>query len=158
MNLKTLIMFTILVAMSQNVVAKNWINIHVASKHERESYQDGKGNEIHYNENNFGIGFSYSLVSYIDAKGGFFKNSYNKTSWYAGLDMHTSYNNLFAVGIDVGAATGYDETPVSDTKIVPIAMPHLSLIFKNFKFQLGYIPPVSPKLTSVLTFSVSISL
>lgn len=151
-------MFTILVAISQNVVAKNWINIHVASKHERESYQDGKGNEIQYNENNFGVGFSYSLASYFDAKGGFFKNSFNKTSLYAGIDTHTSYNNVFAVGFDIGLATGYDDTPVSDTKIVPIAMPHLSLIFNRFKFQLGYIPPVSPKLTSVLTFSVSIGL
>lgn len=74
-------------------------------------------NQAKLNDNNYGLGLGYGPY-FIGA----YKNSYNRTSEYAGYELSTHYP-IINVGLGVGAITGYGPIKpliVPEVKFTPI--------------------------------------
>ena len=156
MNIKTIIATMFLTFSTQAHSLDGWIDVHLTSYHSNSTYVDQSGNDVEYNQNNFGLGLSLPVNSNIDARAGFFKNSFNKTSGYLGADFHTNSNKFFSAGINTGLASGYKNTPAKTSTLTPMLVPYLSFKVNNFRTQIGYIPAIDPKQVAVWTISVGI--
>ena len=144
-----------------------WLNIHIASKHSGDYYFDqrvdweGMGepnNEIAkrpYNEQNYGLGFIYEVEDFLDSRAGFFKNSVHETSIYGGGSLHTSNTNLVSVGVMLGIVSGYEAA--GGQTLMPIALPYIGINSKHVRAELTYLPAISDKMNSVVSFSMSVT-
>ena len=113
-------------------------DLNVASKHSEESYGSGD-----YNEENWGLGASYGYWDNLDLKFGFFENSYDKTSVYAGAFYHKDFyfgDWTVAPGVGLLLATGYDDTPENAPVVAPILMPAITFGHRAVKANVGLIP------------------
>lgn len=156
---------TALVASAQVLAADNlgnWsLDINGVSKHSESRYtENGKARE--YNETNTGLGASVEWLGWnqlvrrskwtdwidehgidSDIKFGFFDNSYDETSLYAGLFLHKDLGSerwKFAPGLGILMVTGYDDTPEDAPAIFPLPVFGLEFGHKALKFNLGYVP------------------
>lgn len=159
MNIKSVIaimlLVTILLAVSRQANAyTGWLDIHLTTSHAHRTYTDQFGNNIEYNQNNLGLGLSLPVYSNIDARAGFFKNSFNNTSMYAGADLHMNANRYITVGVNAGVASGYENSPANTSTLAPMLMPHITIRINNFRSEIGYIPSFDEKQVAFLTFSV----
>ncbi len=126
---------------------KIWGEYHVGSKHAKATYEEN-GIRKEFNEKNTGGGLSYELNNHIDITGGFFRNSFNKNSMYAGIDVHTA--GMVRVGVAAGRITGYKDTPVNTDWIVT---PNVTFGNGRVRTRVGLIPTE----TKVLTLTVGIA-
>jgi len=128
------------------------LDVNTASKHEKNTY----GKDKYYNENNNGFGFTYGYSNSLDVKLGYFKNSYHKTSIYAGFTVNRDFyvHDQFVIspGIGMMFSTGYHDTPLSAPILAPVLHPSISIGFKTMRSTVGYIPSGN----GVLTFQTQI--
>ena len=156
MSIKAIVVTMLLVSSAQAHSLDGWLDIHLASSHAQSTYIDQSGNDVEYNENNFGLGLSLPVHSNIDARAGFFENSFNNTTVYLGADFHTNSNKLISAGVNTGLASGYKNSPVKTSTLTLMLVPYLTLKVKNFRTQLGFIPAIDPKQVAVWTLTVGV--
>ena len=142
-----------LLLMSSNVLAfdvsdtpKVFIDLHVTSFHaqdnwyltEEDQYGENTTTEIPFNENNGGIGIRWEVESFLDTSIGFFKNSFDKTTFYLGGEIHTPRQYLISVGFVAALVTGYSGNIPTPTPIM--AMPIMQIGVPQIGVRLGYMP------------------
>lgn len=141
---------------------REWsLDVNGLSKHSESRYDDD-GVSREYNETNLGLGASIdwrewrdlvrrsAWTQWIDDAGidadlkiGFFDNSYDDTSFYAGSFFHKdlgSGNWRFAPGVTVLLMSGYDDTPEDAPTVFPIAVFGLEVGHRALKLNIGYVP------------------
>jgi len=123
-----------------------WLDFNGASWHTEKSYY-WDGQTRNYNQANWGLGLGTGLSDWSELKGGWFKNSYYKTSLYLTFDMKPNWltyrneNWFVAGGIAVGAVTGYHDTPEQTGTVAPWALPNVTFGNpKRWRFIVGYLP------------------
>jgi len=154
MNMKSIIATMFLLVSTQAHSFDGWLDIHLGTSHAKRTYMDKSGNAIAYNQNNFGLGLSLPAYTNVDIRAGFFENSFNHTSVYAGADIFTSRHRFISAGVNLGVATGYENTPTKTSTLAPMLMPHVTIKMKKFRTQIGYVPSLDPKQVAFWTFSV----
>jgi len=155
-----------------------WLDINMGSYHQRGYWwtRDDNGNiqEGEFNQKNFGLGATYGINKYVNINTGFYKNSYNKQSLYAGtvlkypLPIPSDWLRI-EPGIKLTAATGYTGTvdehhTVNGIMVVPMA--HLGVqLVDRVGFNIGYIPDFDgnnpryeDKSTAIWTFQITTKL
>lgn len=122
------------------------LDINIGSRHGDSGYIS---NDIYssYNENNTGVGITRYGENF-DLRAGYFKNSYNKSSVYAGIQPKLRLTPQFSAGILFAASSGYSNTPENTYFIV---LPNVDLRWKEFGLNLGYVPDFGDGYTSVTT-------
>ncbi len=137
-----------------------WLDVNVASYHTSSEYcYNGRCQE--YNQFNYGAGISYEVHKSLELTGGYFRNSYNKNSFYGGGKIkHDFLIKKFVVtpGVMLGVMTGYEDTEVDASKIQPIALPTLGLAYGKFRGVVGYLPIslIGAGSANVITFQAGI--
>lgn len=113
-----------------------------------------------YNSANYGLGLKYGMAKYADAFVGFYDNSYNQTSFYAGVNLKRDFYPVggkfrVAPGVKIGLVTGYEGTPDDDNAwgpggTAPMAIPNVEVGYDRFYVNTAYIPKVGTATTSVI--------
>lgn len=96
-----------------------------------------------YNGLNYGLGAMYELDEYIGVKGGFYNNSYKKTSLYAGLNVRYEIPAgpvKVVPNVTGGFVTGYDDTPEDAYKYQPIVLPSVAVGTDKVRLNVSYLP------------------
>ena len=108
-----------------------------------------------YNEWNPGIGLSYEVTDWLEARAGVYKNSYSETSFHAGFNLKYNLAGggwIVAPGIWVAGVTGYHDTPADAATIMPFALPNISIGHESgVRVVVGYLPPVDDDSTGLAT-------
>lgn len=120
------------------------LDINGASWHSENSYFHG-GQNRQYNESNLGLGLSYGFHDNLDLKVGFFDNSYQKTSVYAGAFAHWDFYTqdrqwVISPGAFLLLASGYENTPENAPAIAPVPGFAVGVGHRKLRLNLGYIP------------------
>lgn len=104
----------------------------------QRSYWDDKGQNVKWNEVNYGAGIEYQLSRHFYATAGGYKNSIHKASFYAGAGIETDGSRKLGAGVEAGIITGY-EIP-----IVPSLIPYIRIGSRNdpFNLKVNLIPPI----------------
>ena len=136
-----------------------WLDVNVASYHVDADSYCYQGECDDFNELNYGLGLSYTMDDLIEWQAGFFRNSYDQHSNYAGIKFkHDFINGDFAVtpGILVGGVTGYDDTGVEASVVQMMALPSLSVSYADVRATIGYLPLklIAEDSTDVVTFQL----
>lgn len=154
MQIKCLIL---LFCFSSNVFADTHLIITLTSKHSDKTYISTNNIETEYNDDNFGLGIAYDINNNIQARVGFYDNSYYNISVYAGGSLHTNINKPFAIGIQAGLVHGYKGSYKNDniTKLMFMALPFIQLRYENVALEVGYIPKQVSEV-SLATLSVTV--
>ena len=125
---------------------ENWaIQFNIASYH--------PGASEDYNEFNPGIGIEYHYEHfYLTA--GYFYNSLDKDSFYAGIGKELAWGNDFKYGIGgaAGIITGYE----SGQEPVLAALPYIFLTKGKVTFKAHYIPEVGRVDDDAIGFAIRI--
>ena len=121
-----------------------WLDVNLASRHSEKSYF-WKGRIEEYNANNFGLGLTRELAGWCEVKGGWFENSYEKTSLYALVavrhDLLQSRRWVLAPGVAGGLVTGYQNTPEQTGEVAPWGLAVLTLGWNDrIRAHVGYLP------------------
>lgn len=120
------------------------IIFHLKSKH---------AGQQELNESNPGLSYRQGIDGKnLFATAGFFRNSFNRTSVYAGIGKTFYTAGPAAFSLTGGVTTGYIEV------LTPALIPEVSFHYKNTAFIIGYIPGVRYKdvyTIPAFTFSVS---
>ena len=124
--------------------ADTWIDVHGLSKHSQSTYRD-KGVTREFNETNLGLGAEVPIARNFSLILGGYRNSYYRTSLYAGMDIHTNPHALTGVGVMTGIISGYDETPV-------LALPYYRIGNEHVRVKFGVIPGKIQVVTMTLGF------
>lgn len=159
----------VVLALSQVCQAGDWLEIHGASKHRQYGYweevttpeyrADGVGLQparvAHteyikrpYNETNLGVGLMHGLDEHIEVGFGYYENSYNRNSFYTGLDYHTSDRRPIRAGVSAGIVSGYAgyQAPV-------IILPNITMrVCDSARIKVGYLPGD----TGLVTFTMGV--
>ncbi len=152
----TLCMTLIGVTMAAAAHASPWIDVHLASKHGKDTYYEptptpyeweSQYTERKYNSRNYGLGISNRLSENIEWTAGFYKNSYYKTSLYSGVDIHTTDTAPVGYGLSMGIVSGYEDTDQPPVMILP----NIRIGNQHVRLKMGVLP-VGVKL---VTLSVS---
>ena len=127
------VMMTVVNAEDQNF----YLDINIGSKHSNSD----NGTEGKYNEDNFGLGLSLDLSDSYEFNGGFFKNSYSKTSAYIGLTYkiaeYQPWNGFYVEPVvAMLIVTGYANTEL-DQAILPGLIPSIRFGTETYKADLG---------------------
>lgn len=112
-----------------------------------------------YREFNPGLGLGYEVVNYIEARAGFFLNSYDRTSLYTGINWHTTYARPLSVGFQAGLVTGYENTPATDfenTKLTGYVLPTVRGNADGFSIEMGFIPALGGNKGGLITLSFAV--
>lgn len=122
---------------------------------------------VHYNENNWGLGFQYDMpageekwVSFVTASG--FKDSNKNMSYYAGggyLYRHKFDWGKTPMHFDAGAVVFLmTRKGFKDGDPFLGVLPALSLGTPRASVNMTYIPKVDPKMVPILFFQLKITL
>ena len=149
-------------AASAEYERETWVNIHAGSTHIASdcwyNYQETSwfdpaatawkygpdGDKVglirvnhKWNERNFGLGLDHDLNEYVSAVGGFFDNSFDITTYYAGLDFHTSRRRSVQAGITIAPMKGYEDTIMPSPVMVH---PNVTAEHGRARVSVGWIP------------------
>ena len=108
----------------------DWIAVTVASRHHKRGYQ----------EHNWGLGFEHGINERWRAIGGFYLNSYDRQTVYAGVLYQPWRFGDWRIGGAALLATGYEGYPA------PMAYPVISYERKSWGVNFG---PVLPTVVGV---------
>lgn len=128
-----------------------WFDVHFGSVHSKNMWLDEEPLyspsgiymwdipvERKFREFNPGIGITYETTDNLSISSGFVLNSFDNTSMYAVLDVHTSSRALVSYGVSVGPTSGYLNTPVETWYTV---QPNIVLrTTKNTRARIGVQP------------------
>jgi len=132
---------SILLLASTPTQAGEWHGVlHCLSKHSTDVSRHGKP----WNERNFGLGIRYEQSVDWSYQVGAYHNSEWHTSVYGLVDWTPIEIAALRLGVSAGVVTGYETAPV-----VPAATLVARLQAKRVSIVVRYLPPISPKLTSV---------
>ena len=163
--MKTLTTLILLLCSLSTQAAKDpyhivYADLHIGSIHQHKEFDKG-GKHYSLNQFNYGGGITYPMYHNITGdkvnvnasyRAGVYKNSYNATSVYLGVDFHTKYTNGFGVGVMTGFVSGYKKSP-RNTDIVAAVVPHVHYIYNKYKAEIGYLhSPYSPALTLTISY------
>jgi len=123
--------------------------LHGFSKH-TNTHSTRTGRE--WDETNYGLGIRYKVDEDISYQSGFYQNSEHSLSLYGGIDWTPLHLGPLAFGASLGLVTGYETFPV---------MPMATLVGRasltdRVDITVRWIPPVTPKVTSVAAVELSI--
>jgi hypothetical protein len=158
-----------------SAVGDTWLQVHGFSRHigydgyyapvttqefnvvTQESYTKVTQVQQPFNEFNPGIGFGYEFVDGIEARAGFYYNSFSSTSLYGGLNWHTSHDRLLSAGLMVGIVGGYNESFTgAGNEITLAAQPTLAVNITDYRMEFGYIPGLKDHQSDIITLSFGI--
>ncbi len=128
----------------------NEIEMHFTSHHLSDSSR--------FNEDNFGLGIRFPIknTERFGFTAGTYNNSYDRQSFYTGItfdhDLCKSDNYVCKAGIIGGLVSGYDKD-TSASAIQPIALPQLTLGYKNIFVRSRFIPKINKETSAVFSFS-----
>lgn len=136
------ILATALVLASFPAAGEVFLDINGASKHSKDTYSY-RGVKQEYNSRNVGLGLTADLNKYFALSGGFYDNSYDRLSGYAGVTL--KYDLLYGdfrvtPGVTVGLATGYKNTPVHASLLQPTLIASVRVTWRGVGFTAGYMP------------------
>ena len=135
------LIIALLLLVSMPTWAGEWHGVlHGLSKHSTDVSRHGKP----WNERNFGLGIRYEQSADWSYQGGAYHNSERHTSVYGLVDWTPIEIAALRLGVSAGVVTGYETAPV-----VPAATLVARLQAKRVSIVVRYLPPISPKLTSV---------
>lgn len=141
---KMIVLWFVLVGSAQAGSGDVWLDMNIGSKHFGGSsgycYQGRCGS---LNESNRGLGVSYEASDNLEAKAGFYENSYFNATYYIAAAYSANFRrNGFTVspGVTVGLATGYDETRVMAMPVQPTAIASLKMQSKETRVVISYMP------------------
>lgn len=129
----------------------NEVEMHFTSHHLSNSSQ--------FNEDNFGIGIRFPIknTERFGFTAGTYNNSYDRQSFYTGItfdhDFCAGNKYVCKAGIIGGLVSGYDKH-TSASAIQPIALPQLTLGFKQVFLRSRFIPKINKETSAVFSFSV----
>jgi hypothetical protein len=141
-----------------------WLDINVTSIHGKDTWEYN-GKEGAYNENNFGLGLGYQVSDFGEWKIGFYENSYNKTSVYAGMRFRTNLllgfiedpTWVFAPGLTLGVITGYNDTPEEARALNPVILPSIDIGHRSIgRMNVGFLPATGVNGTHLITFQFGV--
>ena len=89
-----------------------------------------------YRENNYGIGLEVRPNPQLSYNVGYYRNSLDRDSYYAGVQYRAITVGNFAFGGMVGAVTGYRHS------ITPMALPFVEWSYKRVVVMATAIPPI----------------
>ena len=138
----------VVLALTQVCQADDWMEIHIGSNHAGEGYTNQDGNFQPYNETNLGVGLMHGLDEHIEVGFGYYENSYNRNSFYTGLDYHTSDRRPIRAGVSAGIVSGYAgyQAPV-------IILPNITMrVCDSARIKVGYLPGD----TGLVTFNMGV--
>ena len=143
---KLLLPLLLLLASSANS-AELYLDLNLASSHAKSGYYEN-GKKIPYNERNLGLGLTYSYHENLDFKVGFYENSYEKTSIYAGAQPHINLLNdnrlTLEGGLMFGVVSGYEEEDNAGIEIGGglnvIILPTIRIGYDFVFLNIGYLP------------------
>jgi len=120
------------------------LDLNGASWHSERNYTY-QGETSRYNQSNLGLGVTYAAHDNVDVKAGFFENSYDKTTLYAGIVLHQDFKSadnqwILSPGFALLLASGYDDTPENTPAITPLGAFTLSAGHRVLRVTLGYAP------------------
>lgn len=118
-----------------------YVDINIASKHFCDCGDD-------LNEENFGLGVTYELNDFAEAKIGFYENSFYQHSNYAGVNFFYTpptygYSERWIVepGVMIGLVSGYQQTANDALEIsngvMPLVVPNIKLGYDPVNFMVG---------------------
>ena len=144
---KVLVAALSLAAISSANAGDMWVEINGFSKHFGADTYEWQGETREYNEVNPGLGLGIELMDYVEAKVGFYENSYDITSAYAGafvhIDMKIGKFNI-EPGIFLGVVTGYSETVEQSDRVQMIGIPQVQFGWQGFRVGVGFLPGEVP--------------
>lgn len=85
-------------------------------------------------------GYSFSVM----------KNSYYKPSFMLAKDFLYEVNDSWAVGVRVGLATGYKDTPIN-LSLLPFGQAQIEYTTGRLTTVVGFIPPLQQSSTGIFT-------
>jgi len=140
---KTLVITTLAVSLfaltEVTSASEVWLDMNLGSKHMGDN-PSGQP----WNERNYGLGATINGYTV-----GFYKNSYFKTSFYAGVTIGTKAIAVgkarIRLGASLGAVSGYFYP------ITPVAIPNLSVEVLNTKITVGIMPAKIPVITLAIS-------
>lgn len=131
--------------------AGDWASIHIGSSHSKATYFDDSGDIHEYNETNLGLGVMSSTDKYTELGAGYYRNSFNRNSFYAGADFHTSDDNAVRAGVSFFAVTGYEESYV-------MPLPNITArINSQIRVSVGYLPAKDNDGADVITLTLGVA-
>lgn len=153
MSYKAQIIFIVaillLLSLCSPVQAEIWLDVPLKSHHSDAGYY--KGGELkEFNENNIGLGVAYGLNNNVELIAGGYRNSYYKSSFYAGSDFHTSSKRTVRVGISAGVISGYPEGCLA-------LLPNVVFSTKPVRVKIGWYPKYKNS-TSAVSISIGVLL
>lgn len=125
--------------------ADTFLDINGFSQHSLP-YYNYVGERHRFNGNNAGLGITHEVFPNVEAKVGFYNNSYQKESIYAAANFKLSWvakGISFSPGVLVGLASGYSNTPMHSGVLQPYVMPNFQVRYRHAGVMLGYIPGAS---------------
>lgn len=119
-----------------------FLDINGYSQHSRDTYRY-RGRIHDFNSRNAGLGLTVGLGNYFEVSGGFYKNSYDRTSGYLGAKLKHDFvlgHFRLTPGLSVGLASGYQHTPIHSAYLQPALITTVRLTYRGVGTTLGYIP------------------
>jgi len=122
--------------------ADTFLDINGFSQHSLP-YYNYAGERHRFNESNAGLGITHEVYNNLEAKAGFYDNSYNKESLYIAANFKLPWvvrEITLSPSIAVGLVSGYNNTPMHSGMLQPYVMPNFQIRYKHAGMLLGYIP------------------
>ena len=138
MNLLKLVVYLIGMSSFSVANAEEYLVISTISHHWNRN--DVKSENL--NERNFGLGIEHTNSNKIYGTG-FYKNSYQKESWYLTVEEKMVVYRGFYTGPRIGLVTGYIKH-----QVVGLGGWSVGYIKDNYGFNILIVPSVSYKLTT----------
>lgn len=162
-HMKKIIAIIIFAAVVPAHAGDLYLDINGYSWHSNDTYvYQGKRHE--YNSKNAGLGVTYGINKYVEAFAGFYDNSYNRDTLYGGAKIKLDFEVAgvtITPGLNVGAATGYADTPAQSDYYRLVIIPAVRVTYRGVGLTLGYVPRIEKEnfdAVSAITAQINIRL
>lgn len=142
-----------------------WVEINGTSLHGSKTYVSNDGQVERYNGANYGLGVRYAVMENVQVFGGFYRNSYDKTSVYLGTNLKLDYFPVagwrVSPGVKLGVASGYKGTPEDEVlmgAVVPMVLPNVEVGHDGKFVNLAVLPPIGKGRDGVMMIQFGVQL
>lgn len=140
--MKKIITALIFLASSPALAGDLYLDVNGYSFHSSDSYVY-RGKPGKYNPQNAGLGVTYGLAKNVEVFAGYYYNSFNRDTLYGGAKLKHDFafgNVTVTPGLNVGVATGYENTPAQSDYYQVVIMPTVRVTYRGVGMTLGYVP------------------